>query len=148
MQNTCRRHEDGSGDSRGHRHSASTHPSIHRPPPQWVDDYRPHHIAVLCNSNTSSFLAAVHVTAKAVFYEGICLFDASAIWQFTVSWIGLEEWLLSMALYRHNIRGYFFSGLYSPWLCLFVIYLNAIMVNNLVNSMWEQLSWCSYFLRI
>lgn len=40
-----------------------------RPPPQCFNDHRPHHIAVLRNSNSSSFPAAVYVALKAVFMK-------------------------------------------------------------------------------
>lgn len=111
-------------------------PSILLLPPQCVNDHRPHCIAVLWNSNSSSFPAAVFVAPKAVFMK-VSVFLMSAPFD------SLSAELAGRVTVsrRNNIGGYFFLA---PSALAFVIYLYAIMVNNWLHSIWVLLSWCIY----
>lgn len=81
-------------------------PSILLLPSQCVNDHRPHCIAVLWNSNSSSFPAAVFVAPKAVFMK-VSVFLMSAPFD---SFNSLSAELAGRVTVsrRNNIGGYFF----------------------------------------
>lgn len=113
------RHVDGSEPgSGGVRRSASIHPP---PPPQWVNDNRHHRIAVLCNSNSSSFPAAVYVALKAVFMK-VSVFLMSAPFDNSLSAELARRVIASPgALNRNIIRGYFILA-HSPLAFVYLLF--------------------------
>lgn len=107
-----------SGGSGGTRRGASIHP---RPSLQWVNDHRPHLIAVLCNSNSSSFPAAVYVPLKAMFMK-VSVFLMSAPFDNSLSAELARRVIASHgALNRNIIRGYFFMA-HSPLAFVYLLF--------------------------
>lgn len=148
MQNACMRHVDGSGGSGGHRRTTPIHPTIR---------------LLLCGltmidlitSRSFAILTLVHFLLLFMWHW------RRFLWRYLSSrcqshltihcqpnW--LKDWLLATVLHRNNIRGYFFSGSLSACLCLFLIYLYSITINNMLHGIWMQLSWfiCLDFLCI
>lgn len=119
----------------------AVHPSINPPQtpsafPQCANDHRPHCIAALWNSNSSSFLTAVSVALKAVVMKVSVFLMSRPFDSFRP--LSAESAGKVTVSQRIDIRRDFF------WLPLplFVIYLYVIIVNNWLHSIWVSLSWC------
>lgn len=136
MQNTCVRHVDGSEQVWRGTQTQCIHPSI-----LFLLFLSGLMIIGLPASQSFAIQTRVHFLLLVMWHR------RQFLWRYLSSWCQrhltihcqlnwLEDWLLYQRI--------FFSGSLSPCLCLFVIYLYAIMVNNLLHSIRVQLSWCIY----